>query len=79
MLNRVGIESIEVHDNEYEHYWNMVKINSSWYHFDTTSGWGEQRFLWTNKQLKEYNFYNSILDLTVNYEWDETAYPATPE
>lgn len=78
LLTRLGFENIEVHDRELTHYWNMIKINNAWYHFDTTSGWGKERFLWTNQQLKDYRYDSPILNSTIDYDWDMSAYPTTP-
>lgn len=78
LLTRLGFENIEVHDRELTHYWNMVKVNNGWYHFDTTSGWGQQRFLWTNQQLSSYRYDSPILNQQIDYDWDMSDYPTTP-
>lgn len=78
LLTRLNFENIEVHGTNDEHLWNMVKVNGNWYHFDTTRGWGQERFLWTTTQMKNYSYYNSSLNETITYSWDASAYPATP-
>lgn len=78
LLTRLGFETIEISEEDKSHYWNLVKVNGSWYHFDTTSGWGTQRFLWTDSQMSSYEYYNKNLGRNISYDWDKTAYPATP-
>lgn len=36
LLERVGIESIEVTSQDMNHAWNLVNIDGEWYHVDTT-------------------------------------------
>jgi transglutaminase/protease-like cytokinesis protein 3 len=78
LLQRLNITSMEVSSVEKDHYWNLVNIDGSWYHFDTTSGWGGERFLLTDNELSEYSFYNSGIDVTLTYNWDRSLYPKTP-
>jgi len=78
LLQRANIESVEVISIEKDHYWNLVNIDGSWYHFDTTSGWGGERFLLTDKELSEYNYYNTDIELNLTYNWDRNLYPKTP-
>lgn len=72
LLTRVGIKNKVVKGNNGHHYWNMVKVNGSWYHFDTIPGWGKKRFLWTNKQMKKYRYKK------LRYRYNASNYPATP-
>lgn len=77
LLTRLGFENIEIHTEDLSHFWNMVKIEGSWYHFDTTNGWGAQRFLFTDAQLASYSYNNPDVGL-ICYSWDRSKYPATP-
>lgn len=79
LLTRLGFENIEIHQLDNGHFWNMVKYNGSWYHFDTTRGWGTQRFLWTTNEIKSYSHQYPGYALVYYGEWDEAAYPATPD
>lgn len=74
LITRAGYENIELHERGYTHYWNMVKVDGNYYHFDTTEGWGCERFLWTDEQIINYKTSNGIF-----YDYDPTGYPATPE
>lgn len=38
------------------HVWNRVYLNGAWYHFDTTTGWGGERFLLTDDELRAYRY-----------------------
>ena len=38
------------------HVWNRVYLNGAWYHFDTTTGWGGDRFLLTDDELRAYRY-----------------------
>ena len=76
LFTRLGLDNVVVHGRNDGHLWNMVKVNGSWYHFDTTSGWGARRFLWTTQQMKNYRYQNRKEEL--RYNWDETQYPVTP-
>lgn len=72
LLTRLGFENIEAISYTEGHYWNMVKVDGSWWHFDTTTGWGTQRFLWTSEQLLNYTYRN------LAYLWSPEGYPETP-
>lgn len=78
LLTRLGFENMEVVSIEKDHYWNLVKVNGSWYHFDTTKGWGGQRFLLTDKEMEEFSYYNSNIDCVLTYSWNRDNYPETP-
>lgn len=36
LLTRAGIENIDLKATKHTHYWNFVKVEEGWYHFDTT-------------------------------------------
>ena len=80
LLTAVGIENVDVirKDSSWhplaKHYWNMVKIDGNWYHFDATPrSDGETFFLVTTKQLLKYS--NSHL---YSHDFDPEDYPQTP-
>lgn len=79
MLTRAGIENIEIQrdDPANPHYWNLVKIGESWYHFDTCphfAGHELQCFLLTDAEVQAYS-ENEVADY---YSFDSSLYPATP-
>lgn len=78
LLTRAGFENMEIKEEPDYHFWNLVKVDGYWYHFDTTRGWGTERFLWTDKQMRKYR-----LKLRrggyLRYKWDASKYPATPK
>ena len=39
LLTRAGIENIDLKATKHKHYWNFVKVEEGWYHFDTTPRW----------------------------------------
>ncbi len=76
LLTRAGIENIEIHRNDSNrpHYWNLVKINGAWYHFDTCPQPAPYRltvFLLTDSQVRAF-------PLSYYYNFDANNYPATP-
>lgn len=77
LLTRLGIENMEIHEEDDSHFWNLVKIDGAWYHFDTTKGWGTERFLWTDAQMDAYEYDNGTYGV-IRYNWDHSKYPATP-
>lgn len=36
LLTRAGIENIDLKATKHTHFWNFVKVEEGWYHFDTT-------------------------------------------
>lgn len=79
LLRRAGIQNMEIcRDNPNQpHYWNLVKINGSWYHFDACphpSGHYLRCFLLTDAQVRAYS-ENEVKDY---YRFAEGKYPATP-
>lgn len=79
LLTRVGIENIEIHRNDPDnpHYWNLVKVNGSWYHFDTCphyAGHWLQSFLLTDAEVRAYSQYQ----VPGYYDFDASLYPPTP-
>lgn len=79
LLTRAGIENIEIQRNDpaNPHYWNLVNIDGSWYHFDTCphyAGHELQCFLLTDAEVKAYSDY----EVANYYSFDSGLYPATP-
>lgn len=80
MLTRAGFENMCVERIESatppRHYWNLVKVNGSWYHFDTNPyrvGYPYVPFLRIDAEVEEYsqrckNFF----------AFDKSKYPPTP-
>ena len=75
LLTRLGFETTEAVAIENAHYWNLVKVDGQWWHFDTTTGWGAERFLWTSEQINSYRYYVEAYDLYLEYEWDQKGIP----
>lgn len=75
LLSRVGIPSIEViRDTDNNHYWNLVQIDGSWYHFDSTPRYDNAVFcLWTDGQMEAYSAPRNNCR-----HFDRRLYPATP-
>lgn len=76
MLERLGIENIDVVATDEGHYWSMVNLGDGWYHFDVTPrfGDGDDFFMVTDAFLENYSARNDD-----SHVWDREAYPATPE
>ena len=79
MLTRAGIENIEIRRNSTTnpHYWNLVKIDGNWYHFDTCPHYAEYpitSFLLTDAEVRDYSENQAI----GYYDFDSSLYPATP-
>ncbi len=76
LLTRVGIENIEIHRNDpaRPHYWNLVKMDGEWYHFDTCPQPAPHKlkvFLLTDSEVRAF-------PLDYYYSFDSSSYPATP-
>lgn len=78
LLTRAGFENLQVNEPDYSHYWNLVNVDGNWYHWDTTLGWGDERFLYTDSQMENYSYYNSNIGQTLVYTWDHSSVPKTP-
>mgnify|MGYP003303416189 CR=1 FL=1 len=78
MLTRLGYENVMATEYEFTHYWNMVKVDGCWWHWDTTNNWGTQRFLWTSEQLLAYKKYKSDGVSYIFYDWNPEGCPETP-
>ena len=79
LLWRAGIENQMIRRNSDSdpHYWNLVKIDGEWYHFDTCPHYRDypiRVFLLTDKEVREY----SEKQVKGYYDFDESLYPKTP-
>lgn len=74
LLNRVGIENLEVVRLDGHHWWNLVNWGDGWYHFDTTPRTAGGEFcLLTDAQLEAYSSAHRG-----THAFDRSLYPATP-
>ncbi|MBR6106962.1 MAG: transglutaminase domain-containing protein [Oscillospiraceae bacterium] len=80
LLTSAGFENMMVEKpkpNEHTnaHFWNLVKVDGAWYHFDTTPRFNRSDFfLWTDAQMDAFSAKNNGC-----FERDRSLYPATPE
>ena len=79
LLSRAGIENIMIkRTNESNpHYWNLVKVDGEWYHFDSCPHFAEYpltAFLLTDAEVGYYSETQAI----GYYDFDAGLYPATP-
>lgn len=79
MLTRLGIENRQIRRNSETnpHYWNLVKIDGNWYHFDTCPHYKDHPltvFLLTDAEVNAYT-ENEVEDY---YNFDASLYPPTP-
>ena len=59
------------------HYWNLVKIDGNWYHFDSCPHYDYaplESFLLTDAEVIDY----STNAAEGYYSFDSSLYPATP-
>ena len=75
LLTRLGFENTEAVAIKKDHYWNLIKVDGTWWHFDATTGWGTERFLWTSEQINDYRYYNEQYGRYIAYEWDQKGIP----
>lgn len=79
LLTRAGItnQMIQRNDPSKPHYWNLVKIDGSWYHFDTCPQPypnNDGCFLLTDAEVAAYS-QNKVSGY---YDFAKGVYPATP-
>lgn len=79
LLSRSGIENtvIQRSSESDPHYWNLVKIDGNWYHFDSCPHFREYPltcFLLTDAEVAEYSETQCI----GYYDFDSSLYPSTP-
>lgn len=83
MVERQSAEEIAAEDDEAAekvkkwyapHFWNLVRVNGAWYHFDTSPYYGgNDFFLWTDAQIDYFSAQHGNC-----YERDTSLYPVTP-
>lgn len=75
LLSRAGIPSIQViRSTDNNHYWNLVQVDGSWYHFDTTPrSSGGDFCLLTDSQILAYSVAHRG-----SHQFDRNLYPPTP-
>lgn len=74
LLNRIGLENIQITRLDGHHFWNLVNLDGSWYHFDTTPRTAGGEFcLLTDAQLEAYSSAHRG-----THRFDRSLYPATP-
>lgn len=56
LLSAAGYQNDMASFPEETHVWNRVNLGGTWYHFDTTTGWGGDRFLLTDDELRAYRY-----------------------
>ncbi len=79
LLTRAGFENLEIHRDSVTnpHFWNLVKYEGNWYHFDTCPHYAAHPltcFLLTDSEVKHY----SDTRVPDYYSFDPSLYPATP-
>lgn len=79
LLTCAGFENMMVfhpanHSGADRHWWNLVKIDGEWYHFDTTPRVGRSNFfMLTDAQMDSYSAANGNC-----FARDKSLYPKTP-
>lgn len=69
------VEKVKTNDWEAAHFWNLVKVNGAWYHFDATPRNNASNFfLWTDAKMDAYSARNGNC-----FNRDKSLYPPTPE
>ena len=79
LLTRAGITNIQIQRNSVTdpHYWNLVSIDGSWYHFDTCPQPPPNKlevFLLTDSEVRAFS-RNKVANY---YNFSAENYPATP-
>ena len=78
LVERAGFESMMVkrYNTYVKHYWNLVKVDGNWYHFDTTPQLARLYicFMATDDEVAAFESYERNY-----YRFDHDAYPATPK
>ncbi|MCI8388768.1 MAG: HYR domain-containing protein [Clostridiales bacterium] len=79
LLTRAGItnQMIQRNSTKDPHYWNLVNIDGSWYHFDTCpqpAPYNDGCFLLTDSEVAEYSKNKN----SGYYSFNASKYPATP-
>lgn len=73
-FENMTVEKEKTAEWQNNHYWNLVKINGAWYHFDTTPRFDvSDFFMWTDAQMDNYSARNDNC-----FYRDKSLYPPTP-
>lgn len=73
LLTRAGIENIDLKATKHKHYWNFVKVEEGWYHFDTTPRWDHPNLcLRTDAWMNSYSVKNDNC-----FSYDPASKPAS--
>ncbi|MCQ2417289.1 MAG: hypothetical protein MJ071_05715 [Oscillospiraceae bacterium] len=68
------VEKVKNYEGDSAHYWNLIKLNGAWYHFDSTPRVNSDGFfLYTDAALDAYSDRNGKC-----FNRDKSLYPATP-
>ncbi len=78
MLNRAGYETIEIErvPAKTHHYWNLVKYNGEWYHFDALPNLKYYHYVCLLRTDAEVEAYSTNVQ-KLFYTFDHTGIPAT--
>ncbi len=74
-IENMTVEKEKTAEWQNAHYWNLIKINGAWYHFDTTPRFDvSDFFMWTDAQMDNYSARNDNC-----FNRDKSLYPPTPK
>ena len=73
-FENMPVEKVKNYEGDSAHYWNLVKVNGAWYHFDATPRVNSDGFfLFTDEKLDAFSARNGNC-----FNRDTSLYPATP-
>gem|GEM_PF-1691046 len=73
-FENMEVEKVKNYEGDSAHFWNLVKVNGAWYHFDATPRVNSDGFfLYTDDQLDKFSAWNGNC-----FNRDKSLYPATP-
>ncbi len=70
LLDEKGIENQLIWVTNKTHYWNLIKVNGSWYHIDSTPGPTHQKIPGLMNDAQRYSTLSGR-------DWDRSAWPAS--
>ena len=76
MLKAKGFETKLIWATDKTHYWNMVNINGTWYHIDSTPGTRHTKYSLMNDAQRYETLF--IADENRQRDWDRSQWPACP-
>lgn len=74
LLKAKGFETQLIWVTDKTHYWNMVKIDGTWYHIDSTPGTRHTKYSLMNDTLR----YETLIGDNGQRDWDRSQWPACP-